>query len=162
MCTGTLFAEDIIDKITNLFYFTRRSWMFILKYIRVLEKIILLFLSTSEVIRFCLLPTNVWIFTVLLPFWNLSWDKLIKWRNVVVGKHESFRKTAHAVCISFSLSDKITYIFVPGLHPIIFMFLQTFGPLIQFYVLKGSVFLLHSRSRNAEFTQHFCRIPHGL
>lgn len=116
MCTSwlhhkcTYFAEDIIDKITNLFYFTRKNWMLILMYIRVLEKIILLFLSTSEVICFCLLPSSVWILTVLLPFWNLSWDKLIKWRNVVVGRHESFGKMAHAVCISFSLSNKITYI----------------------------------------------------
>lgn len=84
----------ITDKITNLFYFTRSNWMCILKYsVLVLEKIILLFFfSTSEVISFCLLPTSVWILTLLLPFWNLSWEKLIKWKNVVVGRHESFRK----------------------------------------------------------------------
>lgn len=105
-------------------------------------------------ICFCLLPTSVWSLTVLLPFWNLNRDKLIKWKNVVVERHESFRKMAHAVCISFSLSDTITYIFVPGLHPLVFMFLQTFDPLIQFYVLKGSVLLLHSLSALSIFVEY--------
>lgn len=90
MCTSWLhhkcthFAEDIIDKITNLFYFTRRTWMFTLRYIRVSEKILLLFLGTY-VFACYQLVCEVWLYYCLSGTWietsSLN-ERMLWWKGM--------------------------------------------------------------------------------